>query len=118
MTVALEAVEGLKDKVRWVRLPRFRSRSRVAHLMQMLLTASAIERRTPNEQESGWSPLIGSSIGLYKRDPLGNIIPRHHTRKHLLTHVHDCTLRVHQMELSLRQPDTRSISQEGSTSFP
>ena len=39
MAVALEAVEGLKDKVRWVGLPRFRSRSHVAHLMQILLTA-------------------------------------------------------------------------------
>ncbi len=39
MVVALEVVEGLKDRVWWVGLPRFQSRSRVAHLMQMLLIA-------------------------------------------------------------------------------
>jgi hypothetical protein len=39
MALALEVVEGLEDEVWWVGLPRFRSRSRVAHLMQMLLIA-------------------------------------------------------------------------------
>ena len=39
MAVALEVVEGLKDELWWVRLPRFRSRARVTHLMQMLLRA-------------------------------------------------------------------------------